>query len=216
MGGGRAKQFLELNGVPVIVRTLRKFEGAKAIDRVVVVLPSENVAEFLALAGRYGLTKITRVVPGGDCRAHSVWNGIRSLRPVETNVVAIHDGVRPFITPEEIDLTVAAADEHGAAIMIAPVSDTIKETRSGFVSKTVPRNTIGRALTPQCFRYRVIAEAFESAEVLDETVTDESCLVERLGKPIRAIEGSSINIKITMPEDLFIARAILEMQDKDL
>src|SRR6266850_5781559 len=98
MGTGRAKQFLELAGIPVIIHTLKKFEASAEIQQVVVVLPPQDAAGFLELAGRYGLKKLARVVPGGATRAQSVWRGLQSLRPT-TDIVAVHDGVRPFVSP---------------------------------------------------------------------------------------------------------------------
>jgi 2-C-methyl-D-erythritol 4-phosphate cytidylyltransferase len=208
MGTGRAKQFLELAGVPVIIHTLKKFEASAEIQQVVVVLPSQDAAGFLELAGKYGLKKLARVIPGGETRAQSVWRGLQSLRPT-TDIVAVHDGVRPFVSPEEIDATVRAARENGAAILVSPVTDTIKQVEGGRVSATIDRLTLRRALTPQCFRFELLRRAFERAGNLDNSITDESFLVEKLGEPVILVEGSTKNIKLTQPEDLITGERLL-------
>jgi 2-C-methyl-D-erythritol 4-phosphate cytidylyltransferase len=208
MGTGRAKQFLELAGVPVIIHTLKKFEASAEIQQVVVVLPPQDAAGFLELAGKYGLKKLARVIPGGATRAQSVWRGLQSLRPT-TDIVAVHDGVRPFVSPEEIDATVRAARENGAAILVSPVTDTIKQVSHGRVSATIDRLTLRRALTPQCFRYEILRRAFERAGSLDNSITDESFLVEKLGEPVVLVEGSAKNIKLTQPEDLITGERLL-------
>jgi 2-C-methyl-D-erythritol 4-phosphate cytidylyltransferase len=208
MGTGRAKQFLELAGIPVIIHTLKRFEASAEIQQVVVVLPPQDAAGFLELAGRYGLKKLTRVVPGGATRAQSVWRGLQSLRST-TEIVAVHDGVRPFVSPAEIDETVRAARENGAAILVSPVTDTIKQVEDGRVSATIDRLTLRRALTPQCFRYELLRRAFERASSLDSSITDESFLVEKLGEPVVLVEGSATNIKLTRPEDLITGERLL-------
>jgi 2-C-methyl-D-erythritol 4-phosphate cytidylyltransferase len=127
----------------------------------------------------------------------------------ETAVVAVHDGARPLVTPEEIDATISKAAEFGAACLVAPVTDTIKTIRGGEIAATLDRTHLRRALTPQAFRIEVLRAAFE-AVALDESVSDECYLVEKLGHPISIIEGSSRNIKITHPDDLLIAQRFLE------
>ncbi len=130
----------------------------------------------------------------------------------EAEIVAVHDGVRPFVTPAEIDQVVAAARTSGAAILVAPVADTIKEINDGLVVRTLARSRLRRALTPQCFRFDLLKRAYErlaEVEAAGIEVTDDSLLVERLGVEIVAIEGSARNIKITGPEDLAFAEAVL-------
>jgi 2-C-methyl-D-erythritol 4-phosphate cytidylyltransferase len=209
LGGKRAKQFLELAGVPVIIHTLRRFEQCASIHEVVVVLPQADTAGFLALAGKYGLRKLARVVPGGETRAESVWRGLQSVRAATAEIIAVHDGVRPFVTPEEISRTVEAAQADGASLLVAPVVDTVKEVRDGKVIGTVDRTTLRRALTPQCFRYSILRRAYEQASNLGEDATDDSLLVEQLGVSVRVVEGDARNIKITRPEDIALAEMIL-------
>ena len=133
----------------------------------------------------------------------------------DADVVAVHDGVRPLVTPDEIDEVVQAASESGAAILVAQVSDTIKDVRSNRVINTLPRVNLRRALTPQCFRFDVLRSAYEQLERLEASaieVTDDSFLVERLGIRVATIEGSARNIKITKDEDLAFAEILLRSE----
>src|SRR6266581_4395379 len=210
MGGREPKQFLELRGVPIIVHTLRRFEQCETINQVVLVLPADALAGFQSLAKKFSLRKISKVVAGGATRAQSVLSGLQAIDAAE--VVAVHDGVRPFVTSAEIDRVVETARTSGAAVLVAPVTDTIKEVSEQVIAQTLPRVNLRRALTPQCFRYEILKLAYErlsEIEIEGTEVTDDSFLVERLGvKPI-AVEGSGQNIKITGPEDLALAEAIL-------
>jgi 2-C-methyl-D-erythritol 4-phosphate cytidylyltransferase len=209
MASDRPKQFLQLAGRPVIFHTLKVFEECDSIDEVILVLPAAESAGFLSLAGKYGVRKLARVVGGGATRADSVKRGLMAIRSATAEIVAVHDGVRPFVTAEEIDAVVAAAQTDGAAILVAPVTDTIKQVSDGRVVQTLDRGVLRRALTPQCFRYDVLRQAYQAADVTDPSVTDESVLVEKLGIPVSIVEGSSRNIKITTAQDLAIAEAIL-------
>ena len=210
MASDRPKQFLLLAGTPVIVHTLKAFEQCDSIHEVIVVLPAEQSAGFLSMAGKYGLRKLARVVPGGATRAESVKRGLMSVRAATAEIVAVHDGVRPVVTVDEIERTVLAAREHGAAIVVAPVTDTIKEVRDQSVVRTLDRGVLRRALTPQCFRYELLRDAYQHADVNDPSLTDESALVEQLGHRVSVVEGSARNIKITTLEDLEIAEALLK------
>ena len=209
-GGDRPKQFFDLNGIPIIVHTLRRFEQSKEIEKVIVVLPANELSTFQSLTERFELSKILRAVAGGETRAQSVQNGIRAIE--EADVVAVHDGVRPLVTAEEIDRVVAVAAENGAAILVAPVGDTIKEIKAERVAATLSRAGLCRALTPQCFRFDILKSAYTQLAQLEASsieVTDDSMLVERLGLEVVAIPGSVRNIKITMQEDLVVAAAFL-------
>src|SRR2546423_5129060 len=210
-GGNRPKQFLEINGTSIIIHTLRQFEHAQEIDRVVVVVPAAEVNTFRAAVEESNLKKVSQVVAGGETRAQSVKCGLALIESAD--VVAVHDAVRPLVTPEEIDQVVLAANNSGAAILVAPVSDTIKEFDHNRVVRTVPRAQLRRALTPQCFRFDILKRAYadlEEIESLRIEVTDDSFLVERLGVPIAAVEGNARNIKITNEEDLAMAEILLK------
>jgi 2-C-methyl-D-erythritol 4-phosphate cytidylyltransferase len=209
-GGNRPKQFLEIHGIPVIIHTLRRFEQSRQIEQVVVVLPLADVNAFQSLIEKFKLQKVGRIVAGGETRAQSVRNGLAAID--EASVVAVHDAVRPLVTSDEIDRVVAAAAETGAAILVAPVSDTIKQVQAEQIVRTVPRPELRRALTPQAFHFQILKRAYQDLEQLeaaDLDVTDDSFLAERLDIAVHVVEGSARNIKITAPEDLAIADALL-------
>src|SRR5687768_116193 len=209
MASDRPKQFLLLAGTPVIIHTLKVFEQCDSIQEVIVVLPAEESAGFLSMAGKIGLRKVARVVPGGATRAESVKRGLMAIRSATAEIVAVHDGVRPFVTVDEISSVVAAARTDGAAILVAPVTDTIKQVSDRAVVESLDREVLRRALTPQCFRYELLREAYQRADVNDPSLTDESALVEQLGHRVSIVEGSARNIKITTADDLLVAEAIL-------
>ncbi len=210
MGHRRAKQFLELAGTPIIIHTLKRFEHCADIQETIVVLPATDTGSFLSLAGKYGLRKLARVVPGGETRAESVWRGLQSVRAATAEIICVHDGVRPFVTQEEISRTVHAAQEHGAAILTAPATDTIKEIQDGHVVRTHARTRLRHALTPQCFRYEVLHRAYEQAPPQGFEATDCSALVEALGQTVAIVEGDPRNIKITRPQDIAFGEIILK------
>lgn len=216
LGGDRPKQFLELGGLPLIVHTLRQFEHSKQIKEVITVLPADETAGFESLTKKFGLIKANHAVAGGATRAQSVRNGLSQICKAE--IVAVHDGVRPFVTPDEINKTVLAAQKTGAAILTAPVTDTIKRAEEDRIVETISRAELRRALTPQCFRVEVLKQAYEHLDELESggfEITDESFLVERLGVQIISVEGNARNIKITNAEDLVLAEAILGSVSSD-
>jgi 2-C-methyl-D-erythritol 4-phosphate cytidylyltransferase len=195
------KQFLEINGKPVIVHTIERFQTAPSIDSIILVLAADQAARFDVS----GFSKVSEVVEGGVTRAESVRKG---LEAADADIVAVHDGARPLVTVDEIERTIAKAGEMGAACLVAPVTDTIKSVRGGEIADTLDRTKLRRALTPQAFKADVLRKAFEGVD-LTESVTDECYLVEKLGHPIAIVEGSPRNIKITHPEDIILAEALL-------
>jgi 2-C-methyl-D-erythritol 4-phosphate cytidylyltransferase len=208
IGGEQAKQFRDLAGIPLIIHTLRRFEQCATIGEIIVVLPPSEINNFNTIANRYRLRKVGRVVAGGNTRMESVWRGLQHVRPV-AEIVAVHDGVRPFVTPGEIDKTVRAAQSSGAAILVLPTTDTIKEVENGQVVQTLARNNLRHALTPQCFRNELIRRAYEQGIAQKVEATDDSMLVELLGEPVTVIEGDIRNIKITRPDDLILAEILM-------
>ncbi len=209
----KPKQFTHLLGKPLIVHTLEKFEHCSAVDRIVLVLSDAGRKEFEALAASSTFSKLDTIVAGGETRAESVRNGLLALTADADNIVAVHDGARPLVTADEIARTIAKAAETGAACVVAELNDTIKQLEGGSVVRTIDRTTLRRALTPQAFRHDIVLKAFEGAE-LDDNVTDECYLVEKLGVAIAAVEGSSRNIKITRQEDIFLAEKFLRFEEK--
>ncbi len=216
MAGKRPKQFLELAGIPIVFHTLKAFEQCDLIEEIIVVVAADQADDFLSLADKDDLRKLRAVVPGGATRAESVRNGLRAVDETNVEIVAVHDGVRPFVTPDEIGRTVQAAKMEGAAILVSAPVDTVKEVKDGVVVKTLQRAELRNALTPQCFTYKLLHDAYEEADVSDPELTDDSSLVERLGVKIVAVEGSSRNIKITRPEDIAVGEAILKTRNFEL
>ncbi len=215
MGGTQAKQFREIAGAPIIVHTLRRFEECASIGEIIVVVPSSESAAFLVLTAKHHLSKVRRVVPGGATRTESIWRGLQAVRSTTAEIIAVHDAVRPFVTPDEIDQTMRAAEASGAAILAQPATDTIKEVQDGHVTRTFDRSSLWHAQTPQCFRYDLLRRAYEHALTRNTPATDDSTLVEQLGVTITIVEGSARNIKITRPEDWMLAE-ILTKQMSDV
>ncbi len=210
-GGEVPKQFRAVAGVPLIIHTLRQFEACAAVDEIVLVAPVEEATLHLA-AARDELKKLARVVEGGATRTESVWRGLETLDAARVEIVAVHDGVRPFVTPQEIERTMrAAALGSGAAVLCAPVVDTIKMCEGGRITRTLPRDNLRRALTPQCFRYELLRRAYERARAIGSEATDCSALVELTdAHEVVVVEGDARNIKITRPEDFALAELWLE------
>ncbi len=205
------KQFLELAGEPVLVHTIRKFEACESVDAIIVVLATETLDAFRDIIAGKGSAKPLKIVVGGESRAASVKAGLAVCDPA-SGVVAVHDGARPLVRPREIAETIAAAAEFGAACLTADVTDTIKVVERGEIAGTVDRKKLRRAMTPQAFRYEILKRAFE--QEIDDSVTDECSLVERLGIPIRSVPGSSDNIKITFAEDLRLAEFYMQEMNR--
>ena len=208
MHADRAKQMLELGGVPVLVHTLKRFQQCDAIDQIILVLQPNLTSEVLAMISRHNLTKVARVVAGGAERQDSVYRGLQVVKEETAGIIAVHDAVRPFVKPEEIRSVIERAETTGAALLALTATDTIKQVKSGRVQRTLDRRRIYYAQTPQAFRYSIIREAFERAYADGFMGTDESQLVERVGHRVSIVEGSAINIKITRPFDLRFAEAI--------
>ena len=207
IGASVPKQFLEIQGKPLLHHTLTVFASCKLIDYVVLVMPRADVDEM----GEDWLNKyeiVREVVVGGEQRQDSVYNGFNSLEE-GTDIVVVHDGVRPFTTPQMITATVEAAQEHGAAITAIPVSDTVKQAADGFVKQTVPRDGLWRVQTPQAFQRGLLQQAFKKAKKDSYYGTDEGSLVEYLGERVKIVPGSELNIKITRKEDLVLGESLL-------
>jgi 2-C-methyl-D-erythritol 4-phosphate cytidylyltransferase len=224
-GGTSRKQFMLLDGSPILAHTVRKFLLSDKVDEIVVAVRADDVewvGDVLAdLLRREERSLPVRAVPGGDSRQQSVENAFASLAP-DTELVAVHDAVRPFVDVETIERAIEEARAHGAAIVgIVPV-DTVKQVSSAQASGARVRTTLSRerlvlAQTPQVFRYEVLKQAFDKARQDGFTGTDESSLVERLETvEIRVVLGSERNIKITRPGDIELARLFLEQDNRRL
>lgn len=208
IGATVPKQFLELKGKPLLHHTLKVFEACEAVDFVVLVMPQADV-EASGDEWLHGYGIVRKVVAGGEQRQDSVFNGFQVLEK-GTEIVVVHDGVRPFSTAQMIAETVDAAKKYGAAITAIPVSDTIKKAVDGFVERTIPRDGLWRVQTPQAFQYDLLKKAFEKASADSYYGTDEGALIEYLGERVKIVPGSELNIKITRREDLVLGESLIE------
>lgn len=211
MGGALSKQLLSICGTPVLVRTLLAFEGADTIKDIIVVTKPQMIAEVLLFAEEYGITKLTAVIPGGATRALSVKNGFAAINPA-TKYVAIHDGARCLVTPDMIDQVCRAAYRYRAASAVAPVSDTVKTAKGGFVAGTIDRNSVFLATTPQVFSANLYRAALETVQNADQ-LTDDNQLIEQLPYPIKLVDCGKENIKITTPDDVDLAEFLLKKRE---
>ena len=202
------KQFLEINGRPLIEWTVERIHSAPSIDSIILVLAPDQIHRFDGL--RANFPKLTATVAGGRTRAESVRHGLDAVA-ADCEIVAVHDGARPLVSVDEIERTISAARSTGAACLVGRVTDTIKSICGGEIAATLDRDKLRRALTPQAFRVEILKRAFELAD-LTNAVTDECFLVEKLGHPIAIVEGRASNIKITHPEDLVLAEALIERE----
>ena len=216
MAGQKAKQFLEIHGKPMLALTMARFQLSPSIHAIIAVVPSEQIQFCRSeIVEKYSLTKVVKVVAGGNRRQDSVRLGIEASEGL-CEIVLIHDGVRPLIEKPLIDRVVAAATMHRAVIVALPAKETVKEVdEKGFVVKTYDRRSVWSVQTPQAFRYDDILRGHRLAlEKGWEEVTDDALLMERMGIPIKVVQGSESNIKITTPYDLEIARSFLEREEK--
>ena len=212
MGFSINKQYLQLDGMPIVARTVSIFEQSPLIDAIYLVIPADEIPycrEHVVEAYRF--CKVAAIIPGGKERQHSVMNGLRAMGEHVSgdDVILIHDGVRPLITEEALRESIAVASSFDGAVMAVRVKDTIKSAENGIVSGTPDRNSLWQAQTPQSFRYSVIYSAHLAAETEHYLGTDDSSLVERRGGHIKVVQGDYHNIKITTPEDLILAEAFL-------
>ncbi len=213
MGGATPKQFLSLDGVPIFVHTLRKFVASHVIDEIYLVLRPEDMERAQKDIDREHFSKPVRLVAGGATRQETVARALAEA-PATTELVVVHDAVRPFIELEMIERVVEAARKDGAAILGIPSVDTVKQVERQMILGSIPRERIVLAQTPQAFRSNIIREAFAKAAADGFSGTDESSLVERLGYTVTVLMGSDRNIKITKPSDLPLAR-LYSAQERD-
>jgi 2-C-methyl-D-erythritol 4-phosphate cytidylyltransferase len=204
IGSRTPKQFLRLSGLPILTLTVRHFARHPDVRAIVVAAPGLHVARARALLFRPRRAALT-VVAGGPTRQDSVWRALQVV-PADTEVVVVHDAVRPFISRALIDAVVAGALADGAAICALPIAETVKRVRDGIVQATVDREGLWAVQTPQAFRLATLREAHDKARRDGIVGTDEAMLVERLGHAVRVVPGSADNVKITTPEDLRRAR----------
>jgi 2-C-methyl-D-erythritol 4-phosphate cytidylyltransferase len=217
-GKAPAKQFTELNGVPVLIHTLRKFASAPGVSEIVIALRKSEAENFAPRLEKEKFAKPVRIVEGGEHRQESVTNALAAISAADGDLVLVHDAVRPFVDREIIASVIDAAAKHGAAIAAVPAVDTIKQvdrTADGaVVNATIPREHIVLVQTPQGFRFDVLRKAFDEATRDGFVGTDESSVVERMGHPVAVVMGSPRNIKITTPMDLELAEFYAGQESK--
>lgn len=211
--GGVNKQFLLIDGVPVLIRTLLAFSQSDMIDEIIVAAREEDIPKMFAMIKEYKVLKVTDIVKGGKTRQESVFNAIRRSSPL-SEYFAIHDGARPLVTEEIIENTVREAFLTGAAATGVRVKDTVKVVNeNGFITATPDRNYLWAVHTPQVFERRLYLSAIDNV-LNSEMFTDDCKLLEEYGAEVKMVEGSYENIKITTPEDTDIAQAILYRREQ--
>ncbi len=213
MGTSVSKQFLKLNGKEIIAHTLEKFQFCDGVDEIIVVTGKDSI-DFIKeeILERYHIDKAVSVVEGGSQRQDSVYNGLCAVSE-NAEIIVVHDGVRPFITRQDIQKTVVEAAASGACALGVRTKDTIKIcAKDNIIIDTPDRSTMWFIQTPQTFRKDILKKAFEAARKEGFLGTDEAVLVERLCIPVKVVEGSYDNIKITTKEDLYIGEAFLKRQ----
>ncbi|MBR5773238.1 MAG: 2-C-methyl-D-erythritol 4-phosphate cytidylyltransferase [Clostridia bacterium] len=206
---GINKLLFEIDGVPVIARTIDKFNKNDNITEIVISAKSSDVDTIKKIVSRYNFTKVRAVVDGGETRAQSVQNSV-SASSDKTEYFAIHDGARPLITSRVIDETIKNAIIHHAAVAGVRVKDTIKVVNGGFIESTPERSTLWAVHTPQIFEKALYLEAIASAESCEREITDDSMLVEMLGIKVFMVNDEYSNIKITTPDDLSIVEQYIK------
>jgi 2-C-methyl-D-erythritol 4-phosphate cytidylyltransferase len=218
MGGDQPKQFIAMDGVPLVIFTLRRLAACAEITDFILSTRAEDVVSLQATVAKAGLGRPARVIHGGDTRQQSVANALAQVDPA-TEIVLVHDAVRPFITAEQTSRVIAEARQRGAAILAIPVIDTVKEVKRAslpedvaLVTATIPRERLVLAQTPQAFSFPLLREAFKKAQQDGVSGSDEAVLVERLGHEVFAVLGSERNLKITRPADLDLANFYLDQE----
>jgi 2-C-methyl-D-erythritol 4-phosphate cytidylyltransferase len=218
MGADTPKQFLDLEGVPLVIFTLRRLASCSSITEFLIATRFEEVPVLAERAAQENIGRPVRVVRGGGNRQESVANALAEVDGA-TEIVLVHDAVRPMVTREQIERVIAEARARGASILGIPAIDTVKEVKRAslpedvaLITATVPRERIVLAQTPQAFAYSLLREAFAKATQDGYTGSDEASLVERLGHAVHVVLGSESNIKITRPADMELARFYLQQE----
>ena len=216
MAGPQPKQFLALDGVPILIHSLRAFASVQRVTAIYVAVRTTEIERVEAQIAEYGFTSKVRVVAGGDTRQESVSHALAALPAQPDDIVLVHDAVRPLIDAATIDRTIDAVAQSGAAIVGMPAVDTIKQVErtahGALITSTIPREYVVLAQTPQGFRYSLLQRAFAEANADGFVGTDEASLVERAGIPVAVVHGSQVNLKITQPGDLELAEFYLRQR----
>jgi 2-C-methyl-D-erythritol 4-phosphate cytidylyltransferase len=216
MAGPQPKQFLILDGIPILIHSLRAFAAVQRVTAIYVAVRKTEIARVQAQIAEYGFADRVRVVEGGENRQESVSHALAALPAQPDDIVLVHDAVRPLIDAATIDRTIDAVAEHGAAIVGLPAIDTIKQVErtahGALVTSTIPREYVVLAQTPQGFRFGLLQKVFAEAAADGFVGTDEASVVERAGLPVAVVPGSQVNLKITQPGDLELAEFYLRQR----
>jgi 2-C-methyl-D-erythritol 4-phosphate cytidylyltransferase len=220
MGHETPKQFLELDGVPMVVLSLRRIAACPLITHIVVATRGDVVERLDARIREENFRQPVLVVKGGDSRQGSVSQALKHI-PEGTELVVVHDAVRPLVTVEQITRVIEEARRCKAAILAVPAMDTVKEVKRAslpedvaLITATIPRERVVLAQTPQVFDTQLLKQAFADAEADGVTASDEAGLIERLGHEVHVVQGSERNIKITKPADMDLARFYMQAEQK--
>ena len=220
MGAEMPKQFLELDGVPIAILAVRRVAACAQVSQIIVATRQDGIAKLEERIHKENLKQPVRVIKGGDSRQESVAEALK-LVPDDTELVLVHDAVRPFVAPEHVTRVIEEARRCKAAIVGIPAMDTVKEVKRAslpedvaLITNTIPRERVVLAQTPQVFDTRLLKEAFVRAAADGVNASDEAGLVERLGYDVHVVHGSERNIKITKPADMDLARFILQLEQK--
>lgn len=221
MGVETPKQFLALDSVPLVIFTLRRLAACSAITDFFLATRADDIVSLQDKVAKASLGRPARVVHGGDTRQQSVANALAQVDP-STEIVLVHDAVRPFVTCQQLDRVIAEARRRGAAILGIPVIDTVKEVKRAslpedvaLITSTIPRERVVLAQTPQAFSYSLLRDAFRKAQGDGIVASDESTLVERFGHEVFVVLGSERNLKITRSADMDLARFYLEQERRE-
>jgi 2-C-methyl-D-erythritol 4-phosphate cytidylyltransferase len=218
MGGETPKQFLELEGAPILLHTLRRLASCEAITEMIVATRGDEIERLRALCRKEQFRQPCRIVKGGATRQESVAAALATVAD-DVELVAVHDGVRPFVTTGQVARVIEEARKCGAAILGIPAMDTVKEVKRGslpediaLITGTIPRERVVLAQTPQVFRTQLLKDAIARAAADGVNASDEAGLVERLGHVVHVVHGTERNIKITKPSDMELARFYLSLE----
>ena len=218
MGGETPKQFLELDGSPILLHTLRRLASCEIITEIIVATRADEMNRIEERCHHEKFRQPVRVIKGGPTRQESVTAALEHIAD-DVELVAVHDAVRPFVTREQISRVIEEARKRGAAILGIPAMDTVKEVKRSslpqdvaLITGTIPRERIVLAQTPQVFRTKLLKEAFAKAAADGVNASDEAGLVERLGYDVHVVHGTERNIKITKPSDMELARFYLDLE----
>ena len=215
MDDGIDKLAVELNGKPLLAWTISRFESSEIIDEIIVVTREDEIEKVKELTLSEGFRKVSSIIKGGAFRQQSTQNGLNATSD-DSTVVLVHDGARPLIRTSDIERIAESAEENGAALLALPSKESVKEVHDGRVTKTLPRESIWLAQTPQGFRKELLQKALSDAEKEGYVGTDEASLVERIGEEVVVVEGHSSNIKVTVSSDIEVVRSLLEGEEESV